>query len=355
MHVRSSQSMGGPTSKVTGYGVDVWSSAAWRELAVSWLDEQLAGAAIERTGEVEQPHLRPWATALRAPTTKGPVWLKAAGPETASEIELYQLLHRVAPDRVLTPIAVDAARSWIVLPDGGPPVGEQFSETELIDVLMAVLPQYGQLQRDLAPHADTALALGITDMRAAIMPRRFDEAMVVVSEYVERFGTGADRATCQRVAALRETFTSWCDRLADAPAPPSLDHNDLHPWNILVTRVGGAIRARFYDWGDCVLAHPFASMLVGLGVVQGHLLRVSVDAPEIRKLRDAYLEPFGDLASHADLVATLELACRVGKAARALTWDRALRTQGYQAAGEFADAPLRSMAALLDDSYLGGA
>ncbi len=134
-------------------GVEVWSSAAWREMAVSWLDEELAAAAIKRTGEVEQPHIRPWATALRAPTSHGLVWLKAAGPGTAFEVRLYELLQRVVPGHVLTPIAIDVTRGWIVLPDGGPPLAERLTGSELVDALVIALPQYGQLQRDLAPHA----------------------------------------------------------------------------------------------------------------------------------------------------------------------------------------------------------
>jgi hypothetical protein len=51
---------------------------------VSWLDDQLAAAGIQRTGAVE--------------------------------IGLYELLHRTVPDRVLAPIAIDMARGWIVLP-----------------------------------------------------------------------------------------------------------------------------------------------------------------------------------------------------------------------------------------------
>lgn len=74
------------------------------------MDEQLAGTGIERTGEVEQPRLRPWATLLTAPTTRGPVWLKAASPHTAFEVPLYGLLTRTLPDRVLTPIGADGAR-----------------------------------------------------------------------------------------------------------------------------------------------------------------------------------------------------------------------------------------------------
>ena len=190
-------------------GIEVWSSASWRELAVTWLDRQLAGAGIERTGEVEQPHLRPWGTALRAPTTRGAVWLKAPGPGTAFEVGLYALLHEAAPDHVLAPIAADVARGWIVLPDGGVPLGERVAGTDLVDALAAILARYGQVQRDLAPCVDELLALGVTDMRPAIMPRRFDEARAVVGRHVERCGNPADRATVEQLAALSDTFGEW--------------------------------------------------------------------------------------------------------------------------------------------------
>lgn len=58
-------------------------------------------------------------TVLRVPTTAGTVWLKATAPETGFEVGLYELLTRSPRDRVLTPIASDATRGWIVLPDRG--------------------------------------------------------------------------------------------------------------------------------------------------------------------------------------------------------------------------------------------
>jgi hypothetical protein len=105
-------------SPPTGHGTEVWSSASWREAAVSWLDEQLATAGTDRIGESEQPQVRPWAPVLKVPTSVGPVWLKAAAPATASEVWLYELLQRVSPDHALTPIAADLDRGWVVLPDG---------------------------------------------------------------------------------------------------------------------------------------------------------------------------------------------------------------------------------------------
>ena len=100
------------------------------------------------------------------------------------------------------------------------------------------------------------------------MPARFDEALEAID--------GDDR-----VAALRPAVVEWCERLAASPMPASIDHNDLHAFNILAGE-------RFYDWGDAVVAHPFASMLA--------LEWVDTDAAGRERLRDAYLEPFADFA-----------------------------------------------------------
>ena len=313
---------------------------------MTWLDERLAASGIRRTGEVSQPHLRPWATALRAPTDRGPVWLKAAGPETAFEVALYQLLERAAPERVLAPIASDPGRGWVVLPDGGVTLGERLGELDPVEAVAVVLPEYGRLQRDLAPRVDELLRLGLADMRAAVMPRRFEEAVEAVGRYVGRRGTEADRETLRRVVAMRERFGEWCARLQGAAVGASLDHNDLHWWNVFVDG-----RVRFYDWGDSVVAHPFASMLLGLGMLRRQL-GVGADDPAVVRPRNAYLEVFGDLASRAELVEELELACQVGKVGRALSWHRALRMGGDEEAGEFADGPLVALGSLLSDSWL---
>jgi hypothetical protein len=313
---------------------------------VTWLDERLAASGIRRAGEISQPHLRPWATALRAPTDRGPVWLKASGPETAFEVALYQLLERVAPERVLAPIATDPGRGWMVLPDGGVTLGERLDELDPVEAMVVVLPEYGRLQRDLAPHLDELLRLGLADMRASVMPRRFEEAVEAVGRYVERRGTEADCETLRRVVAMRERFAEWCARLEGAAVGASLDHNDLHYWNVFVD---GSVR--FYDWGDSVVAHPFASMLLGLGMLRRQL-EVGADDPAVVRPRDAYLEVFGDLASRAELVEELELACQVGKVGRALSWHRALRMSGDEEAGEFADGPLVALRSLLSDSWL---
>ena len=155
------------------------------------------------------------------------------------------------------------------------------------------------------------------------MPTRFDEALETVAGFVADRGDARDHETLRNVAALQELYGSWCERLAAAVGAASVDHNDLHPWNMLVPRLDRPDEVRFYDWGDAVIAHPFACTLVPLGWTQ-HRLASSLDDPDLLGIRDAYLKVFSDLAPHAELAATLEAACRVGKVARALTWARAV-------------------------------
>jgi hypothetical protein len=318
---------------MSGRGVAIWSSAAWRETAVAWIDDRLAEAGLERAGAVEQPRVRPWATVLRVPVAGGAVWFKAAGPGTAFEVPLYALLARVVPGRVLTPLAADAHRGWILLPDGGPWLAS-------VEGLGAALVEYGRLQRELEPHVGAMLALGVPDMRPAAMPVRFGEALEAAG--------GGDPATLRRIAAMEPIVRGWCERLAASPLSPSIDHNDLHPRNVLVDAAGVI---RYYDWGDSVIAHPFAAALVPLGMV-----RRALGDGALERARDAYLDVFSDRGPRAELGELLELACHVAKIARALTWHRALqaaREQGEPVDPEWADAPLQTLAMVLDAHHLG--
>ena len=320
-------------------------------MATSWIDERLADRGSERTGEPEQGQVRPWAAVLSAPTTEGTVWLKATAPGTAFEVRLYELLVRVAPDRVLEPLALDPERAWILLPDGGPTLGARFDGRERIRALTAAMAAYGRLQRRLAPYVEEALSIGVADMRPARMPERFREAVAAVATVSEERGDAEGLEICERIAPLEPRVTGWCERLAESTLPASLDHNDLHMWNVLPGE-GGEVR--FYDWGDCVVAHPFAAMLVPLGFVQRGL-EVELADPRFVAARDAYLGAFADLGTPAELGATLELACRVAKIARVLTWDRALRAareQGDEIDPGWASATRIGLASLAEDSWL---
>jgi hypothetical protein len=325
-------------------GVAVWSSPRWQALALEWVDERLAETGAHRTGDVTA-RIRAWAAVLRVPSTRGVVWLKAASHETGAEVALYALLTAVVPDRVLTPIAADVSRGWILLPDGGTSLADSLGDTHVVTLLERILPQYAQLQLELAPRASELIELGLADMSPARALERFDQAAAVVRDAVGPH----DEARYTRALAHRDAFASWAHRLAKSPVPLSIDHNDLHAANVLLPHADLAVPARFYDWGDSVVAHPFATMLHGLGWVAASWGTHDRD-PRILRLQNAYLGPFAHYGPLPELTESLELACRVAKAARCLSWARAIEL-GDEARG-FESAPLDLFASIPDDSYL---
>lgn len=333
-------------------GPETWRSPAWRAQALAWLDGHLALAGIERTGDVAHEQVRTWAAVLKIPTNAGPVWLKAAGPGTAFEIPLYPLLHQALPGAVLAPIAADPARGWIVLPDGGLPLGEQVSGPALTDALATLLPRYAGLQRQLTPRAGEVLAIGVPDFRPAAIPDRFAEVVALVETYVAQNGDADEQRRLAAVAGLASRVATWSAELTASPVPPSLDHSDLHPWNILIPADSTLDQATFFDWGDSVVAHPFTSLLVALRIVMWKL-NVGADDPGVLRLRDAYLAAFSDLGSPADLIATAERACHLGKISRASAWATIARGASTEDAPEMYQAALAWLEMLLDDAYLG--
>ncbi|CAM3797495.1 phosphotransferase [Kibdelosporangium persicum] len=306
---------------------EVWTTAAWREVVQAWVDERLAEASIRRIGDLTQPRVRPWGTVLTAPTSQGVIWVKAPGPQTVFEVALYEVLRDVAPEWVLEPIAIDVQRGWLVLPDGGTAVRE--STADPVESMMKILPQYGELQRRLSPHVDRLLAAGVADMRAETVPRRFDEAVDAVRARPH------DKALVERIVDRRDLVVERAGQLTIAP---SLDHNDLHLGNVFLR----GDRAVFYDWGDSVVSHPFASMLVAIG----H----NADQAVVARLRDSYLEAFTDLAPRRELAEQIDLACWIGMIARTLVWDRALGAG--PAPEKWATASLETLSGLLDGNWL---
>ncbi|MDQ6858625.1 MAG: aminoglycoside phosphotransferase family protein, partial [Chloroflexota bacterium] len=120
---------------------------------------------------------------------------------------------------------------------------------------------------------------------------------------------------------------------------PTLDHDDLHDHNVLVDEGG---RATIVDWGDASLTHPFLTLAVTLrfaAEAAGH----PTDAPEIQRLRDAYLEPWTTLVPARALRRAADIGSALGILTGGLTW--------YEVITRFAgahEAEPREMAMILE-------
>jgi len=273
-----------------------WTDPAWLAEATAWIDER-----VQRTGPIEQPHVRAWATALRVPTNDGALWFKATIPALAHESAVVELLATRAPTLVPGLVAVDHDRGWMLMRDGGEQLRTQIERERSLERWLDVLPLYAELQLAAMADAEQFVARGVPDRRLATLAQQYESLL-------ERVEGSADGEFVVRAAAL-------CEQLASAGIAETIQHDDLHDAQVL-TRNGAYV---FFDWGDSCVSHPFFSMSVTLeGVIRWGLDDVE-DSVDLQPFRDAYLEPFTALAAKPELDAALDAALRLGWICRSLT------------------------------------
>lgn len=298
-------------------GLTTWRDPAWRDGALAWAGEQLARAGLAVAGDPEQPHVRIWSTAFRLPLAGGgTAWLKAPGAGSAHEPALTEALGCRVPDHVLVPLAAEPGRRLLLLPDGGPRLREHGSD---VATWAALLQSYAALQLALVPHAGELLARGVPDLRPERLPELVADLLADDEAQCAGRAGGLDPGVRARVTAGLPAYAEACAGLA-AGVPVTVQHDDLHDGNVFVS--GG--RYRFFDWGDASVAHPFLSLLVAL-VSAARVLGLPTGSPALRRLRDAYLEPWAGHGTPRELRRQCDLALHVAPLARALTWRRILR------------------------------
>ena len=135
-----------------------WEDPAFLAAATGWVDEQLARLGRERSGAVDQPHVRTWSTALRVPTADGPVWFKANHEPLRHEAAATALVARRNPGRVLAPLALDRDTGWMLTPDAGRRLREVVAEERSLARWHDVLDGYARTQLACEHDVDELLA-----------------------------------------------------------------------------------------------------------------------------------------------------------------------------------------------------
>ena len=308
-----------------------WSDEQWQQGARSWVDGQLDRIGRRVAGPVE-PRVRPWSLVWRVPTDGGPVWFKANNPGTVHEAGLLATLARLAPDRVLAPIAVDPVRGWSLLPDGGESLRDVLGRDRDLTHWERALPGYAALQLATAPRVDELLALGVPDHRPELLPELFAELLDDRESLLIGAEGGLSTETYQRLRAELPAYAERCRRLAEIGIPATVQHDDLHDGNVFA----GPDGYRYFDWGDASVAHPFGTLLVTLRSIR-YATELAADDVALTRLRDGYLEPWTDRYDRRTLLEAAELAMNLGAVSRSLSWRRALDTDD-PARAEYAEA-----------------
>ncbi|GHE06293.1 phosphotransferase [Streptomyces alanosinicus] len=290
------------------YAPTPWEQRAWRDAALGWVAGRLAALGLRGGGDLSV-RLRPWSVLVRVPVEgRDAVWFKANPPAGSFEGPLTAALARWVPEQVLQPLAVDAERAWMLLPDGG----------ELFRSVLARAPvepgtweemlrQYASVQRAVTGHRHEIERLGVPCVRTLGLPEAFDRLLMD--------NTALDAGDHARLERLRPRLADWCAELAAAGVEDTLDHADLHDGQLFHPAPG---RFTFFDWGDAAVTHPFCSLRI-----PAEKARARYGPQVLARLLDAYLEPWtGPGRTAADLRRAARLAWRLSALGRAASWGR---------------------------------
>lgn len=300
--------------------MQTWGTAAWRAGIDGWIAERLGEIGIRVIGAIEQPHLYPWSTVLRVPTSVGLVYCKATLAGFDHEPRLTAALAGWRPDLMPDVLAIDDDRGWMLTRDAGPML-RTITRTDPPNLApwLDTLPRYAELEIEMIPRVAVLLALGAFDHRLATLPEHF--ALILEDESLLKIGP-PDGLSDDEIARLRDIaprFAELCDELANYGIPETLQHDDFHDGNIFI----GAGRTILADWAECCIAHPFFTMRVTLRAA-AHFAGLPENAPPILAMRDAYLEPWTRFIARDDLLPAFALSQRIAIVSRARTWHRVI-------------------------------
>ena len=297
------------------------STGTWLREARAWVVARLAerGVRVERD---ETTRVTPWSVLVRVQTGAGTFWFKANATGVAHEAGLLEVLARRAPGHTLAPVAVDADRAWMLLPDGGPTLREIGSEAAEPAMWERLLVEYAAMQRTLEPYVDELLAVGTPDRRPDRLVAVRDALLADRSLVMVGDAKGLSEAQYAELLACGPEFATMCRDLEHSGIPATVQHDDLHDNNVFAPQApGGSLRV--FDWGDSVVGHPFGTLLVTLRVVADRT-GWTYGSKGLLRLRDAYLEPWTGDHDRAMLEEACGLALRVGTVLRADCYRRAL-------------------------------
>ncbi len=304
----------------------------WLAEATAWIQER-----VDVADEIEQPHVRWWSTVLRVPTRDGDLFFKAVAPVHQFEAGLTAKLAELQPGRVPELVDVDVDRGWILMRDGGTRLRELIETAADLHHWERLLPEYAHLQIAAALHADELLALGTPDERLTVLPGHLQTLLAARP-------AGLTAEEHERLSIRLPEIEAMCRELAAYGIPETIQHDDLHDGQVFAQDG----RYLVFDWGDSCVSHPFHSLTVVLRAIAWKL-ELQPGGPELERLRNAYLEPFGEgLADAADL------AYRTGTIARALAWHRMVAAREPEFVDqEDATAAAHGLKLFLDGSPIG--
>jgi hypothetical protein len=254
---------------------------------------------------------RPWAAVARIETSEGRLWFKEPSPVMGFEPALTAFVAARRPDDAPEVLAWEG--SWLLTRHAGPYL-RTLLETggSPLPVWEVIVRRYSELQLAHVGDSEALLALGVPDKRPRALLDEFPRLVRAVR------GLEAVPVERARLVALEPALEASVAAL-EGPLPMTVIHEEVHEANVFV--LDGC--ARFLDWAEGAVAHPFAGVTNTLRDI-AYRCRLEPDSPQLLRLRDIYLEPWTSFAPMQELRAAFTHGYLLGMLCRAVTWERLL-------------------------------
>lgn len=284
------------------------------EAAVAWilgaLRRELGAANLgEEDLEIVVERDRVWGSLWTVTAQGRRFWFKRPHACLRREVPLRRVLSARAPGELLSTVAACAETGWQLTADQGPVLAQRAREDGP--------SHYVELARSLARVQKSLTAADVAELRNSGLPVfETGDAVARLDEQLGWFSglpaghpaqcTAAERERAiEGMSVLVERWAVDARMLEGVVSELSVDHNDLHGGNAFVTAEG----VRLSDWGDTVLAHPFASLRALLVPV-----RNVFETEAMEQIRGAYLAEWGlgeDVGDVLDLAMMLAVPQRL--------------------------------------------
>lgn len=312
----------------------IWYDPKWQKRAHDWIRSEAERNQIHLIGEIEQPHARVWSTVMRVPTNAGMIFFKATAAETIYEIALTQLIADIQPDVMPELIAVDTARGWMLMRDGGDQLRASIRPIQDVKPWEPVIIKYADLQKGLAEHVDEILAFGVPDHRLAALPVLYSQLLTDTTSLMIGQEKGLTASEFEQLQNLKPRFEQLCAELAAYKIPESVNHGDFHDGNVLLK--DGHIT--LFDWGDADVTHPFVSLRTWFVSME---IALNLDdwappTPEMLRLLEKYLEAWQAYGEKEALISAYRLSRPVASIVKALAWHQTISKLDGDLRGEYA-------------------
>jgi hypothetical protein len=295
--------------------ISPWTPNGWLENASRWIYAQLDEHRLHLTGNIEQPHIRPWSMVLTVPTHGGLLYFKATAPFLSYETAITDFLSSIQPGVIPDLLATDYTHGWMLMRESGIPLRAFIKAEKSVERWREIMPLYVGLQKELVPAINTMLALGVPDRRLDLLPEKFERLVADEASMLVDQPESITSAEYRRLKDSVGNIEKMCRTLDSLGIPETLHHDDFHDGNVFIQDK----RVIFTDWGECAITHPFFTLVVMLRGAENSL-DLQPDALELALMRDWYLSQWTNFASLKELRPMVKLAERIGLVNRALTW-----------------------------------